>query len=343
MDVRKNYDIFDFTKFILSLFIVAIHNSIVPSILSPCVRIAVPLFFIISSYLFFERKSNIIDTSRGGVLYRFLKRNLKLYVFWTVILLPTTALWNIHTYLKSGNHYSPWVIIGHGIQQLLFSAFPASWYIIASIIATLILYRIPKKYNSIMLLVSFAIYLICCISSNYYNLFDTDSTIIRFIEIFRMFFNSPYTSFLVAFIWMGIGKTCAESQIAIKPIAVTFGIILSAILLYAEYFVIKIFSLSKADDCYILLVPLCFFIFTALINADGLKIKNAVSMRKASTIIYCTYFTVVRIYGFLLKYVLHCQVSILVFLLTVITCLIVSCLVHELEGKKSFKWLKYSY
>ena len=66
MNVRKNYDIFDLTKFILSLFIVAIHNSIIPDILSPCARIAVPLFFMISSYLFFERKSKIIDTSRGG-------------------------------------------------------------------------------------------------------------------------------------------------------------------------------------------------------------------------------------------------------------------------------------
>ena len=69
MDVRKNYDIFDFTKFILCLFIVSLHSGIVPNILSPFVRIAVPLFFMISSYLFFERKSKIIDTSRGGGYY----------------------------------------------------------------------------------------------------------------------------------------------------------------------------------------------------------------------------------------------------------------------------------
>lgn len=66
MDVRKNYDIFDLTKFILSLFIVAIHSSILLDILSPCVRIAVPLFFMISSYLFFERKYKMTDTTRGG-------------------------------------------------------------------------------------------------------------------------------------------------------------------------------------------------------------------------------------------------------------------------------------
>lgn len=194
-----------------------------------------------------------------------------------------------------------------------------------------------------MLLASFGLYLVCCISSNYYYLFDADSTAIQLIEIFGMFFNPPYTSFLVAFIWMGIGKVCAESQIAIKPIAGTFGIILSTILLYAEYFVIKTFSLSKAYDCYIMLVPLCFFIFNALKNADGLKIKNAVSMRKASTFIYCSHMTVSRICGVALNYVLYCQINILVFLLTVITCLIACYLMLKLEGKKHLKWLKYSY
>ena len=257
--------------------------------------------------------------------------------------LPLTTVYDIYTYSISEVKDPLWMIIVNSLRKILFSAFPASWYIMASIIAILILYRIPKKYNPIILLVSFALYLICCISSNYYNLFDTGSVIIRFIEIFRMFFNVPYTSFLVAFIWMGIGKVFAESKITITSIAGTFGIVLSAILLYAEYFVIKTFSLSKADDCYILLVPLCFFMFNALKNADGLKIKNAISLRKASTIIYCTHITVSRIYGFSLKYVLHCKINILVFLLTVITCLIASYLVFKFEGKKYFKWLKYSY
>ena len=344
MDVRKNYDIFDLTKFILCLFIVALHSGIVPDILSPCVRIAVPLFFMISAYLFFERKSKIIDSSRGGgVLYRYVKRNLKLYLFWSLILFPLTTIYDLYTYSISEVKDPLWMIIVNSLRKMLFSAFPASWYIIASVIAILVLYRIPQKNNPIMLLASFAVYLLCCISSNYYNLFDTGSTVIRLIDIFGIFFNPPYTSFLVAFIWMGIGKMFAESKITIAPIAGTFGIVLSAILLYAEYFLIKTFSLSKADDCYILLVPLCFFIFNALKNADNLKVKNAVSLRKASTIIYCSHVSVLRVYGFALKYVFHYRTELLIFVMAVITCLIGCYFVFKLENKKYFKWLKYSY
>lgn len=278
-----------------------------------------------------------------GVLNKFIKRNLKLYCFWSVTLLPLTTVYDIYTYSVSEIKYSLWMIFVNSFRKIFFSAFPASWYIIASIIAIFILYRIPKKYNPIMLLVSFSIYLICCISSNYCNIFDTGSIIIRFIEIFRMFFNVPHTSFLVAFIWIGIGKTCAESKITITPIVGRLGIALSAVLLYAEYFVIKAFSLSDADDCYILLVPLCFFIFNALKNADSLKVKNALSLRKASTIIYCFHISVLRIYSFILKYVFHCQIGILSLTMTVITCLIGYYFVFKLEGKKYFRWLKYSY
>ena len=69
MGIQKNYDIFDFVKFILSIFIVSLHSGIVPDIFIPIVRVAVPLFFIISSYLLFEKKSILAENSAGGVYY----------------------------------------------------------------------------------------------------------------------------------------------------------------------------------------------------------------------------------------------------------------------------------
>lgn len=50
---KQNYDIFDLAKFILAIFIIAIHSEFLPHILYPWLRIAVPLFFVISAYLFF--------------------------------------------------------------------------------------------------------------------------------------------------------------------------------------------------------------------------------------------------------------------------------------------------
>ena len=69
MNIQKNYDTFDLIKFILSIFIISIHSGIVPDILIPVVRTAVPLFFMISSYLFFNKKHNMTEIQLGGVHY----------------------------------------------------------------------------------------------------------------------------------------------------------------------------------------------------------------------------------------------------------------------------------
>ena len=98
---------------------------------------------------------------------------------------------------------------------------------------------------------------------------------------------------------------CVESEIVIDPIIRRFGIVLSAILLYIEYFIVRFYDFSKENGCYILLVPLCFFIFMELLAADNLKIKNSVTLRKMSTIIYCSHISVQRICSGGIK--IHCS------------------------------------
>lgn len=61
----KKYDIFDLAKFILSISIIALHTRVFSRIIFPWVRLSVPLFFMISSFLFFERKQET-DSIRGG-------------------------------------------------------------------------------------------------------------------------------------------------------------------------------------------------------------------------------------------------------------------------------------
>lgn len=344
MNIQKTYDIFDLVKFVLSIFIVSLHSGIVPDIFIPIVRVAVPLFFIISSYLLFEKKSlSVENLAGGGTLYRFISRNLKLYFFWTVVLLPFTVAYDIYSELTSEIRRSAAEIIAQSFQKLMFTAFPASWYIIASVIAATALFWIPKKYNKLMLIFSFALYLICCVSSNYYYLFDADSAVIIFVNIFKPIFNIPHLSFLVAFIWIGIGKVCAESEIVIAPIVRRIVIGISVVMLYLEHFVIRIFSLSREDDCYIILVPLCFFIFLEIKSSDNFKIKNAVTLRKMSTIIYCSHGTVIKICRGIFRYIIHFNSGIMVFVLTILICLAGCCAVFTLEKKKPFAWLKYSH
>ena len=262
------------------------------------------------------------------------------------MLLPLTAAYDIYAIHDSTEQisYSVAEILAKSAQRLLFTAFPASWYIIASVIAAMVIDWIPERYNKLILIFSFALYLICCVSSNYYYLFGADSAIIKFDAIFTLvFYLPPYISFLVAFIWMGIGKVCAESKISITPVVRRIGIVISAIMLYIEYFGIKSFSLSRENDCYIMLAPLCFFIFLELKSAVNFKIRNAVALRKMSTIIYCSHVTVIEICRGVFKYIIRCNSNVLVFVLTVLACMAVCCVIFNIEKKQRFSWLKYSH
>lgn len=51
--LKENLDIFDITKFIMGFMVVGIHTLGRYGIY-PLFRIAVPMFFMISSYLFFQ-------------------------------------------------------------------------------------------------------------------------------------------------------------------------------------------------------------------------------------------------------------------------------------------------
>lgn len=84
MEQRKEIEILDAAKFVMAVMVVGIHTLGRYGIY-PLFRIAVPLFFMISSYLFFSNTEK-----RGNLRYlkNFCIRNLKLYIFWFVVLMP---------------------------------------------------------------------------------------------------------------------------------------------------------------------------------------------------------------------------------------------------------------
>ena len=59
--VYKNYDMIDFAKIVLSIMVVCIHVPFCPEILKPYLRIAVPIFFMISSFLFSKKSTKLLN------------------------------------------------------------------------------------------------------------------------------------------------------------------------------------------------------------------------------------------------------------------------------------------
>lgn len=275
-------------KLILSIFVVVIHTTGL-DIFSPILRCAVPLFFMLSSYFFFSKYDSTDDTyERRDMLFKYIKRNLQLYAFWFIALLPFTLVYR--GYLSESFLD---VIIKLLYSTLLSSSFPASWYIMASVIGLLLIICIEKIVSPrISLVICVLVYCVCVLTSNYGEAISQSSY-------------CPYNSFPVSLIWIWLGRFVAQNSERIKSLnyyklILSFAGCLS--LLYVEYFIISHFQLAMADDCYFLLIPTC-FISLVIFGKTKIKFPDMPFMRKASTIIYCTHIPIATILSLGLKYI----------------------------------------
>ena len=77
---------FDLIKFIFAFFVVAIHTEIFGAYIYLLVRIAVPLYFVISAYMLFKGMSGKDKKEQLNILKKYVIRNLLLYLFWFIVL-----------------------------------------------------------------------------------------------------------------------------------------------------------------------------------------------------------------------------------------------------------------
>lgn len=135
----KNINSLDLAKFIASIFVVAIHanpfrgtfNTIV---IEGYARFAVPFFFITSAYLFFRRSPQKAD------LRHFAWRICLLYGFWFVFNLPHYCYYRMPNNLATFLH-----------NLFLGSTFGASWFLMALLEATVLVWLLSRKMNNWLL------------------------------------------------------------------------------------------------------------------------------------------------------------------------------------------------
>lgn len=328
--LKENLDIFDITKFIMGFMVVGIHTLGRYGIY-PLFRIAVPMFFMISSYLFFSRGGENVSH-----LKKFFIRNIRLYAFWFIILSPVFLIFG--GYLEGNLIFNFFKLI---IRFLFGSTFSASWFIIALIIGTTFIF-VLRKLNMdihIILLLTFIIYVLCCLNSNYRNLFADNSAILLVNKIYP---GTIYNGFPVSLFWIALGCYFSKRSQGYNKKKTLIGLIISFVLLLCEYSVVTIFQLTVDNDCYFMLIPTCYFLFDILLNFKW-KSSSAKIFRKFSTIIYCVHGSIAVIVGELCIKGSNFVDSISKFLIVCILSLLIACLICLLEKIKLFKWIKYSY
>lgn len=342
MEVKhKGNAVFDYMKFGLSVLIVVLHTKFLYTVLNPWLRLAVPLFFIVSSYFFFGKIGKVHQVAeQRAALWNFCKRNLQLYAFWFVALLPIVLY--IHRWFDAGILYG----IVLFLRDLVFSStFSASWFIMALVIATVLVFFASRKVSNGWLLgIAFFVYLITTVFSAYTFLVPTDSALSAGMTWYTNVFAIPSNSFPVALFWVTVGKCFADGTLDAFFAKIHRWVFLAVglLLLYGEWAVVRHFSGALSRDCYVMLafvVPVIFYMI------KGISLEtNATTLflRQASTVIYAVHCSAMHVLRPLFR-AIGCEYNGLLFVVITLGCIAAAAIIVKLEKKKGFRWLKYAH
>ncbi len=333
---QKNDAKYDLIKFFLSLLFLAIHSTLYPMVLYPWLRIAVPLFFIISSNFVFSKLLREASKEKQKViLKKFIVRNLQLYLCWFIILLPITVYIRKEVYFSNSFFENTLTIL----KSIFFgSTFVASWFIMATIIGVLIIYLLSKllRKDCLVFLISLFAFCVVTLASSYTDII-ADTFVFTAINKYIDIFGGLVCSFPAALFWVFIGKLFAEQKIKIKSISLLILLIIcSCIALFVEWkFVISLDG-SYNNDSYFMLAPLCVLLFLGVEKIKPIYWKNSVYFKRASTIIYVVHGSLLPVVSKLITVVFNVRVSFLSFILTFICCITIYIFV-EIAIKKCRK------
>ena len=329
---QHKYDAkYDLVKLGLAVMVLAIHAGLFPSVLYPWLRIAVPLFFLLSSYFLFSKLAQAKKEAHKKILLDFAKRNLCLYLAYFLLLLPFTlyirrAAWfsgtlaeNVFSILKSA---------------LFGSTFVASWFLTALVLGTLLVYALCRLLKTVpTLLLSLAAFVFVTLSSSWRVLL-ADTALPSVFDGYTACLGFPATSFLAALFWVAAGKCLAEKKNVSLPTPLLGGCaVLFAALLFAEWNWIASLDGCINYDSYFSLAPLCLTLFALIQKIKPFYWAPSVYFKRASTVLYVLHGTAVLFVAALVKKLFGKPIPLLSFCITLIGCIAAYFLLETLIAK----------
>lgn len=273
------YKSLDIAKIIAAILVVALHTQLLCGTeagyyLRCFCRIAVPFFFVCSSYLFWSKKSSI---------KKYTKRILLLYLIWLILFLPYV----VKTFFL--NDQSIVSNVAMFVHSLVFhNTFHASWYLMSSVIAMNLVYWLSKRFsNKTLLIIGIGLFVFSLLSCSYNGIVNRFGIGAYYTAFDRIFV--PSNSFFVAFIYVVIGKILAEND---RLLGKKESLIYSTIFFFlggAEIYCVR--PLTRLTDAFIFLPFFTFFLFQFLLNVR-IRANDELCrlFRKMSIIVYLSHY-----------------------------------------------------
>lgn len=290
---NTRYDSLDLAKWICALLVIVIHTAPLSNISSigsfyftnVLARIAVPLFFAISGFLFVRK----LHCENGRVkrcaenrarLWTYWKRLALIYLLWSAVYF----LWRLPEWYKSG-WWGMDLLKDYAVAMLFNGSHYHLWYILASLYAVPILYFLMQNLSRKKLLVlSIALYCIECMIYSYgWLLPDVPAILSWTLNRFSILFDAVFRAVPL----LAIGSLSAVT--VFKPRR--WGLLTTAffLALVTEASALYFFSPNNDKFSYLIFTPVfAFFALQMLLNADfNLRLETAQFFRRSSLVIYC--------------------------------------------------------
>ena len=343
--VKHNSRLIDLLKLVLAILVVGIHTTPMGFGCRPLFRVGVPLFFMISSYLFFLKQGTCATAlERRKKLVRSVRRIMKLYLFWFVILLPVTL--RIRFFSKQQD-FDIWV---DGVQRFFFdSTFLGSWYLMALVIGIATVWFLNEKrvHDIWILALGVLMYVLCCMTSVYRPLVANIPWLAQVLIPFETAIVCPHNSFAAGILFVATGKLLAQRSFHIPNAVLIVMTLVLIVLLYGEHFFVKSLCEVTSDDCYLMLPPLCLCLLVLVGQNTKLKLNfDTRPLRACSTIVYCSHISVAYCLNIVFNRFVEKESAIyyvLLFSATLSLALLLSYVLLRLEKRDSLHWLRFSH
>ena len=359
---RKQYRAIDIAKFVMAILVVAIHVRpftgqtafVYDDIIA---RIADPLFFQITAFLFFEKIfAQISGDLRQGMSWRmlghYMKRILALYTAWFVIYAPVVLP---RTWQECGNIRG--MLLALLKKYWLSGYYGAMWFMTALLLAMPLVFILTKYLGSrLCLLLSAPWFLLTVARMEYCSITDGwqvagyfDSAI---YGIFGWYGNGlTYGFFFCALgMWIAYNRTLGGQKNDSRDFALPS--LISFLLLIIESYVIRDKGLGQSFGAMFFLIPTSYFLLQWLLSVDIFEKMGEQSrkrldcacahMRRLSILIFTIHYGVMEGLQYMVgKYTTYVwNATVLYFVVLVVTIVLAELI---LLAQKKIKWLHILY
>ena len=276
----------DITKYIASLFVVAIHvyttspieNTAIFIFINGIARLAVPFFFCCTGYFLAQK-----GIEKRSVVVTYIFKLLKIYFVWSLVYIPIEFLKMIGTNTFDLEH-----ILKYFHIILVEGTFIHLWYFPATILAVgmlhLLIKRLPLKF---ICLISIILYVIGMLGDGYAGAIHM---LPKWANTFMIIYKSLFITtrnglfFGLPLVLMGIliysykDKLC---KINFFP-----WLVLSLLVTCIETYLLNYYAFAKDYNMIISIIPSTLFLFCSLLQINITNSCNSSKWRNYSSLIY---------------------------------------------------------